>query len=137
MRKSFPIILLLMCVAALGFCSCRRTSDNGKIDGLWKIISIEYLPGADASGTISPDNLFYAVNLELFQLCSPMPNETGVLTYHKGDRRFSVDFRNGPSHSKLLQYGLGDNPVMLDIEVLDSKRMVLRSDVAIVTCRRF
>ena len=82
MRKIFNIILLFVTIIAAG--SCRRASDNGKIDGFWRIDEINY----KASGeTVCPSGLFIAVNLELLQLDDPAVKHTGIISYHKGDSR--------------------------------------------------
>lgn len=141
MRKFLTIICLSLMLISLG--ACRRASHNGKIDGFWKITEIQYadqLPVADSGleGTsVVPEDLFICVNLELLQLGNPGTQFTGVMSYSKGDDRLGVDFKDAVSPEKLLIYGFPPSPSVLDIVSLSDKRLVLRSDVATVSCRRF
>ena len=133
MRKILHIILLSL-LAALCVCGCRRASDNGKLDGFWRIDNIHY---TDTEEDISPTGLFIAVNLELIQLDNPGPNITGVLTYKKGDDRIAVDFPTNPSATSLRTYGFSGNPALLDIEKVSAKRLVLRSGKAVIKCTKY
>lgn len=121
--------------------SCRRATDNGKIDGFWQIQEIQY-----DDGKIShPENRMIAVQLELLQLYYYYDTITGVLDYHKGDSELGVDFRYNPSDADLALWGFApapDSPAgtkycRLTIELVDSKNLVLRSPIAVIKCRRY
>lgn len=132
MRKIFNIILLFVTIMAAG--SCRRASDNGKIDGFWRIDEINY----KASGeTVCPSGLFIAVNLELLQLDDPAVKHTGIISYHKGDSRLGVEFPYNPSKEELYRFGFPENPCVLDITVLTDRRLVLSSSVGVISCTRY
>lgn len=138
MRKIFFIIISIF--AIISFSSCRRTSDNGKIDGYWQIREIHYNDGQISN----PNRLFICVNLELMQLNNPDPSDklTGVISYHRGDDKIGVDFRYGPTAEQLALYGFAPiatnpNECILDINRLDSKYLVLTSPIAVITCKRF
>lgn len=141
MKRLIPIILLTVVLTALA--GCRRASDNGKIDGMWQIREIEYF--ADGS-TVYPENRFISIQLELIQLRAPSAGLTGVLTYQKNDTKIGVDFRSNPSDATLALFGFGNTGGIsseknrfctLLIERVDSKHLVLRSPVAVITCRRY
>lgn len=134
MRKI--IIMMLAAVAAIALGSCRRASDNGKIDGHWQIREIYYIE----TGTSEyPVDKFISVQLELMQLQNPVQSGdlTGVITYHKGDPEISVDFRNNPTAERLASFGFQGNPSVLHIDRLDSKHLVLSSPIAVITCKKF
>lgn len=125
--------------------SCRRASDHGKLDGFWQIQSIEY---SDGSPTVYPQTRMIAIQLELLQLDNTMPSPalTGVLDYHKGDSQIGVDFRYGPTDEQLAFYGFAPDPALsqgnskycvLQIEHLSNKKLILRSPIALVTCRKY
>lgn len=139
-RIYFLLLLIILLIPAAG---CRRASDNGKIDGFWKIQEITYNTDSES---VFPRNLFISVQLELLQLQNPSPSGalTGVLHYHDGDKKIGVDFRNNPSAELLAKYGFAadaqDNTTTyctLDIERLDSKHLVLRSPIAVIRCAKF
>jgi hypothetical protein len=132
MRKLLPVLILAL--IALCLPSCRRTSHNGRIDGFWRIDEIAY---AESGETVSPTDLFIAVNLELLQLDNPQVEHTGIISYHKGDPRIGVEFPYNPSAEALYKYGFPANPCVLDIVTLDSHRLVLSSPVAVISCTRY
>ncbi|MDE7180404.1 MAG: lipocalin-like domain-containing protein [Muribaculaceae bacterium] len=142
MKKYIAILLLsLLFIAAP---ACRRASDNGKIDGFWKITEIRYTTD---NSVVNPPNRYIGIQLELLQLNmgSPGPELTAVLNYHKGDAQIGADFRYNPTDAQLAQYGFvadassapGTKYCILDIEHVSSSRMVLRSPIAVITCRKY
>lgn len=130
------VLALSMC---LGVTSCRKASDNGKLDGQWQIMSIEEI----SSGKLLPldKQLHICINLHVIQLtqkggvvCS------GNLAYDKNGGKLSCDFpyNTSPAAIKNLnQWGIYSNPVNFEVVELNGKTMVLKSDVTIITCRRF
>lgn len=134
MRKI--IIIMLAAVAAIALASCRRASDNGKLDGHWQIREIHNIATGESE---YPVDRFISVQLELMQLQNPGQSGdlTGVISYHKGDTDISVDFRNNPTEARLALFGFSGNPATLHIDRLDSKNLVLRSPVAVITCKKF
>lgn len=134
--KTFGISILMAVVALVSLGSCRRASDNGKIDGLWKIQEIYYI--ADGT-TVEPEQEFIGIQLELFQLQAPNPSPdlTGVLSYKKGADSFTVDFRNKPASERLYKFGFADKESVVGIERLDGKRLVLSTSIARISCRKW
>lgn len=134
--KTFRLAIVAVITALTIFGACRRASDNGKIDGYWKIQEIYYI--ADGY-SVYPQNLFIAIQLELFQLQKPDPTAalTGVLTYEKGSDEISVDFRNNPSYEQLVNFGLSSPQTVLHIDKADGKHLVLTSPIAKISCRKW
>ena len=143
MKKILTYIILSLTLLTLG--SCRRTTDNGKIDGQWQIREIYHI--ADGT-TVNPETRMICVQLELMQLGNPSwsPTLTGVIDYHKGDSQIGVDFRYNPSDDLLALFGFSPTEApagatgkycLLQIEKLDSKHLVLRSPIAVITCRKY
>lgn len=122
-------------------CSCRRTSHNGKIDGFWRVETVEYLDQTTPDPDPAEHDMFIMVNLELFQLGMPTPVLTGIMSYHKGDDKVAVDFAQPMSEARRNEifalYGIPSTQTVFEIEKLDSKRLVLNSGIARITCRRF
>lgn len=141
MKKVIFILLTSLLLLATG--ACRRATDNGKIDGFWQIREIQYNDGT----TVRPNGKFICVQLELMQLQTPSNGLiTGVLDYHKNASELGVDFRLNPSDDFLYSYGFAPDPQLsgstnkfciLTIERADSRHLVLRSPIAVITCRKY
>lgn len=109
MRKFIPLIVLSILI--LLSASCRRTSHNGKIDGFWKVMEIRYDDDVVAAGTVpsetvSPENKFICINLELIQFGNPNPAITGVIAYNKGDSKLGIDFQTNSQSNTFLSQAL-------------------------------
>ena len=133
LKRITTYLLLTLCILCG---SCRRASDNGKIDGYWKIYDIYYT----ADGTTSnPEDEFISIQLELLQLQNPLPSPqlTGVLSYKKGDDTLGVDFRNNPSDEILYDFGFIGPQCVLHIDRVDGSNLVLSSPIARITCKKY
>lgn len=137
MKKILFVIAVIVGILGIaGLSSCRRWSDNGKIDGYWQIQEVYYI----ADGTTShPTELFIAVQLELLQLQQPMPSGdlTAVLAYNKNEDFFTVDFRNNPSDAQLYPFGFAGAQERIDILKADDKHLILSTPIARITCRKY
>lgn len=132
------ILLVVAIIAAVSILpSCRRATHNGKIDGLWRVEEIEkFNSQSGESEVVTPENLFIAVQLELFQICTPWPYMSGEMTFDN-DNKLSVRFTGDFNDAEFWNYGVPSNPVTFTIETLNSKRMILRTDRSLISCRRF
>lgn len=131
--KKFTILTFFL-IALLSQFSCRRASDNGKIDGNWKIYDIYY---TDDGTSYSPENEFIAIQLELIQLRGGPIQTTGVISYDKGDDEMYVDFRSNPKPEQLKPYGFSDAQSVVHIDKADGKRLVLTTPIAKISCRKY
>lgn len=137
MKTLHNTLLLIAAAIMMLLPSCRRASDNGKIDGLWRIDTIEYFePGREPSA-ISPKGFLIAVQLELLQLDNQNPVATAIISYGKGDKSIGLEFPENPEPELLRKFGIMENPCVLQIETLNSKRLVLASGSSRVRCTRF
>ena len=135
MKVSKILTFTFAVIAIFVFSNCRRATDNGKIDGFWRIYEIQYL---DDNSVVTPEyDEYIAIQLELIQLQSPgHSNYTGVITYNKGDEQMGVNFPN-LSDAHLYPYGFTGPESTVRIERADSKHLVLRTPIAIVSCRKY
>lgn len=134
MKKYLLIILTLGMLLAT---SCRRSTDNGKIDGLWRIDTIEYT--GENPRTINPDNLFFAAQLELFQLCAPSPvsKATAMMTYSEKEGTLGLEFPDNPEPTLLMKFGIPSNPCVLRVEHISSKHLVLKTSGTVISCTHY
>lgn len=119
--------------------SCRKASDNGKLDGQWQIMQIETLD--DDQVRVPQRRVYICLNLHVVQLSSVGGiSASGNMKYDKASGELNWDF---PYHvtpqeiSSLSEWGIYSNPVTLHVVKLDGKSMVLKSDKSVITCRRF
>lgn len=136
MKKITIIAFLIAMVALMG---CNRSKSNGKIDGFWRVNTIE---NREDGQITEVGNRYFSVQLELFQLRNPVV--TGVMNYEKNSDKLIVDFRDpnpeDPKNGvpgKLALYGIMENPVTFDVAFPHHDEMVLTSDETIIRCQRW
>lgn len=123
--------MLLVLLAMMG---CRRSESNGKIDGFWRVSSIENR----ADGEVRElGDLFIGIQLELFQLRNV--GVTGVMNYEKNSDVLVVDFKdpNPVPMSALNRYGIYENPVTFKVDFTRHNEMLLTTKETIITCHRY
>jgi len=132
------IISIMALVALLMLApACRRASDNGLIDGLWRIDSIEYNEPGQQTETVRPDGHFIAIQLELLQLDNYNPVATAIISYDKDASTIGLDFPYNPEPDVLRRFGIMENPCVLSIKTVSHKHLVLTSPTSTITCTRF
>lgn len=117
--------------------ACRRASDNGLIDGLWRIDQIDYFEQGQQPSTIYPRGFFIAIQLELLQLDNYNPVATAIISYDKDKKTLGLDFPYNPDAALLRKFGIMQNPCVINVEHLNHKRMVLSTGSSRITCTRF
>lgn len=133
------IYLLLAVVAIFISTGCRRASHNGFIDGNWRVSEIY----VNSDGhTEYPEDRFICINLELIQLrykdLYNYGNLTGEIHYDKKQAKLTADFLGDQGVVSYTKYfGIYSNPVTMDVERINSDKMVLRTPETVITCRRF
>ncbi|MBQ2786534.1 MAG: lipocalin-like domain-containing protein [Bacteroidaceae bacterium] len=128
MNKIIPIFILSLLFVAV---SCQKKDDNGNLGGFWKLLLIEPVNG-DAIDT-KEKQCFWKFQLNLMQV-GGMYGTYGRFE-HVGDSLFIslIDYDKQP----LRQYGLYTNSERFGVEHLDRNGMVLQSDSARLTFRKF
>lgn len=140
--------ILLTCIAVVVFAtmtgSCRKAPINGKLDGLWQIMKIEYL--ADGTDVTSQRRSYISINLHVVQLTDVTETEdsgasiSGNLNYDESAGILTMNFPYNTSESSLPQlqsWGIYTNPVTFSIVKLDGRQLILKSTDTLITCRRF
>lgn len=134
LKQIIPLIIIL---AFTTLTSCRRASDNGLIDGLWRIDQIDYFEQGQQPSTIHPQGFFIAIQLELLQLDNYNPVATAIISYDKDKKTLGLDFPYNPDAALLRKFGIMQNPCVINVEHLNHKRMVLTTGSSRITCIRF
>lgn len=130
----FPAIGILLLLTLLT--SCRKAPINGKLDGMWQVMDIEYSDGTRASVDYQA---YYCIELHVVQLRG-LSGQTGNL--HYADNKLTMDFPYVDTEAKLKSlktYGIEENPQVFDIVTLTRSTLVMRSTTGsvTVTCRKF
>ena len=132
-------IICLLAVILLLASGCRRASHNGKLDGFWRVETVEYLNAASGDSVAHPQNRFICIDLELFQLQEHGGIQaTGVMDYSKGKHLLKVDFPyfEAGGSPLLERFGIMENPVTFLVSA-SGEKLVLSSTSTVVRCRRF
>lgn len=142
-RISFIIPVALLAaslVAIFSLFSCRRVTHNGKIDGNWRIETMEDI----ATGQVEhPVNYFLAIQLEMAQFreesAAGGPQLNALISYKKGDDVIGMDFPDkvGNTPANLAVFRIPSTNVTFKILQLDRSKLVLESPTTIYRCIRF
>ena len=132
-------LLAASLVAVLSMFSCRRATNNGKIDGNWRIETMEDV----ATGEVShPVNFFLAIQLEMAQFreesAAGGPQLNALISYTKGADEIGMEFPEGAGNynSYLETFRMPSRNVTFRILKLDCSKLVLESPTTIYRCSR-
>lgn len=119
--------LIILCTC------CRKGGINDELDGQWRIISIQTLP----DGTITePQDRFICLYLHTVNLTTGPVKATGNMTYSGDKLTFEFPYEKGNPLS-LSEWGIYDWTTTFTVEHLSSSNLILRSDSAIITLKKF
>lgn len=123
--------LALLLWGLILFVGCGKLPINGDLDGQWQILEIRY-----ADDRIeTPERAYYCVQLHTITLRQVNgPNQTGNMVY-EGDQ-LSLDMPLSDV-SDLRVFGLDDTKETFTVTELSSSRLVLTSDYARISFRKF
>lgn len=123
--------LLLLLWGLILFVGCGKLPINGDLDGQWQIQEIRYTDGR----VETPERAYYCVQLHTITLRQVNgPNQTGNMVY-EGDQ-LSLDMPLSDA-SDLRVFGLDDTKETFTVTELSSSRLVLTSDYARISFRKF
>lgn len=133
--------ILLFVLLMLGISSCDKAPINGKLDGRWQLMTIEY-----SDGTIEECNrIYYSIQLHLVEISNKGENgatHIGRFSY-KDDEVTMSEFRHRgdeeilTTSKELKPFGLNQPVNYLKVETATSQRLILKSDYARLTFRKF
>lgn len=133
--------ILLSFLLLLATTACEKASINGKLDGRWQLMSISYANGT----TENCDRIYYSIQLHLIEISNKGNNPCtfiGRFSYKDNEVTIS-EFRNRgneqefASLSELSQFGLNRPITTFLVEKVTSKQLILKSDYATLTFRKF
>lgn len=140
--------LILM---TLILCSCDKLQINGKLDGMWQVMSVEK---ESKIQECPPYQCYWCVQLHMIQFTNTNMDKTYISTFQNKDGKLYLKQISFPSrHEKesdddkemsqddikerLHPWGIWTVNDCFDIVCLNNERLVLRSDSVTVTLRKF
>lgn len=119
---------ILLCV--LGS-ACSKLPINGNLDGQWQVQQIEYRSGE----TETPKQTYYNISLHTVNLMQVGgPFEAGNMQYNGDSLWISMPVS---SLERLRPFGLNQKDTRFGVEKLTSSHLVLQSDYARLSFRKF
>lgn len=127
------VISLLSSLMLLMMPGCGKVPINGALDAHWQIMSVHY---TDNDITSDPDgSLYICISLHTFQLRGAGLH-TANMAYDEEAGIISLDFPISKAE-QLRPWGFGATQTSVKILRLNRKELVLLTDIAEITCRRF
>jgi hypothetical protein len=122
------IIYILLCTTL--FVSCQKADDNGDLGGWWKLLKIEE-PLNDTIIDKSQEDRFWAIQLRMITT----ENGGKGRFQHIGDSLF-IQMIQKPINAKEFGLYTPENE-RFSVNKLTNRSMILQSDSAILTFRKF
>lgn len=145
MRRYFNILFFV--AAVVGLCSCElETSGNGKLDGMWKLVSVDTLSTSGVRA-MSGERIFWSFQHKLLQLDDKSGNRQSVLfrfEHNGGSLRlydpYLYDRTNGDAPvtdaGELAPFGVSALEENYTVESISGSKMVLRSEALRLSFRK-
>ncbi len=146
------ILVSLMTIIMVGLYSCTETSHNGKLDGMWHLVSVDTLSldtlSTSRTQDLSGDMIYWSFEFKLLELDDKSGKYPNVLfRFDKVDRTlrlYEPYLYNRESGdvpiteiNYLLPFGVESTDVTYNIEVLTSSRMILVSPTLRLNFKKF
>ncbi len=146
--------ILSLALSCLIIQACDKVSDNGPLDGMWRLTAIHYhTAGIDSVVDMQADKVFWSIQLQLLSIRSNQffPNgstpETLARFIHTGDSLLLapmyIHHRNkdvlitDPQSTISQRVGIDGNSARFAIEQLDKNHLTLQSSYARLFFRKF
>lgn len=128
--------------------SCEKAPENGNIEGFWQLL--EYTTETDGE-VHACDRIYYAIQLQVAELSEKggkqdLPTLKGLYHYDEAANVVTIKdlyykTKDGayktPNEKQLKGYGLDKPDMELEVLKADGKYLILKSDYATLTLKRF
>lgn len=148
----------ILTALTLLLCCCDKLPTNGELDGQWQLMQIEEKGETSEGGTSTSystkeQRIYWAFQLDLLNIYTQLgnlnghtPNTVGRFQHANGKLElpeFYIHFHNrdslltDPNTTALEHTGIRGNRASFQVELLNSKSMILSSDYNRLTFRKF
>lgn len=136
--KSLRISIALALVMALSVLTgCRKHYINGDLDGQWQILTIKYVSDGHVDN-VKNKQIYYNFNLHTVHLRQVFASPGAVLGNMKYDKStLSLDFPTVENTSDLSAWGMNAVSTTFTVKHLSHEKLVMESDYAVISCRKF
>ena len=123
---------LLACLAGIHLVSCEiEGSPNGDFDGFWHMERIDTI-ATQGVLDLSADRKFWAVQNRLIRI------NTTLFHFERTDGRLTLtEAPDAPSEPDLKAFGVQQIPETFEVELLNSKKMILKSSLLRISFKKY
>ncbi|WP_455672485.1 lipocalin-like domain-containing protein [Phocaeicola sp.] len=137
--KAIKQILVCICLL-LAVCGCDKKPINGKMDGRWQLMTIEY-----GDGNVEECyRIYYSIQLYQVEISNKGSNGKTFMGHFSytdevvmGEFRYLGNEEVQANEQDLKPFGLNEPVTHFQIEKLSRKKMILKSDYARLSFRKF
>lgn len=124
------MMLIVTAVLAVAVMSCRKSSINGDLDGMWQVMSIEYNDGK----VVNPESTYYCLFLHTFNLQRQGDRVAGNMIYEGDQLKLEAPYATA---AQLEPWGINSTVTTFRILNLTGSKMTLKSDYTLIELRKF
>jgi len=148
MKGFYKLNILLLLAGLLAFGGCKlENSHNGKLDGYWKLCSIDNLTD-ESSTDLTSESIFWAVQKDLLVVRDNASTFIEyVFRFSKSNTELTLkdaqkyDKKNGNSAvsdmSLLEKFGIYSQPITYHIDDLSMSKMTLSTEIIRLNFKKF
>ena len=132
--------ILLFILFMLGISSCDKAPINGKLDGRWQLMTIEY-----TNGKIEEcERIYCSIQLHLVELMDKGTTPLTLIGHFSsadgvmmGEFKYQDNMEATVTEEDLNRFGLNSSVTHFEVEKATGSKMILKSDYARLTYRKF
>ena len=133
-------IILCLCLLLGVLCSCDKKPINGKLDGRWQLMTIEYNDGSIKEC----ERIYCSIQLHTVELMDKGTNPLTLMGHFSstdgvvmGEFKYQTNMEATATEEDLNRFGLNTSVTYFEVEKATGSKMVLKSDYARLTYRKF
>lgn len=137
--KTMKQIILCLCLL-LGISSCDKKPINGKLDGRWQLMTIEY----NDESTRKCERIYCSIQLYTVELLDKGANPMSLIGHFSskdgvvmGEFKYQDNLEKTATEEDLNRFGLNAPVTHFEVEKATGSKMILKSDYARLTFRKF
>lgn len=133
-------IILCVCLLLGVLCSCDKKPINGKLDGRWQLMTIDYNDGSIKEC----ERIYCSIQLHLVELMDKGTTPLTLIGHFSsadgvmmGEFKYQDNMEATVTEEDLNRFGLNSSVTHFEVEKATGSKMILKSDYARLTYRKF